>query len=137
MISRATGPGGNPFEITQEVATPRKPTEPNPILIIVFSIVGGLAIGLGWTVAAEFSKSCFRSVNDISRVLVAPVLGSVNSIVTRHDVRRRSVRRLVVGTATLSVIGLLMFLTWAWAFNSDLLPQSVLKVIDDLRKNLE
>jgi hypothetical protein len=65
------------------------------------------------------------------------VLGSVNSIVTRHDVRRRSVRRLVVGTATLSVIGLLMFLTWAWAFNSDLLPQSVLKVIDDLRKNLE
>jgi capsular polysaccharide biosynthesis protein len=135
-LARMAGPGGNPFEITSEVAVPLKPTEPNPFLIVAFAFVGGLALGIAWAVVAEFSKSCFRSVNDISRVIVAPVLGSVNTIVTRRDLRSRAARRFLVGTTSLAVLGGLIFLTWAWAFKPDLLPSDIRKVIENLRSAL-
>jgi capsular polysaccharide biosynthesis protein len=135
-LGRMAGPGGNPFEITSEVAVPLKPTEPNPFLIIAFALVGGLAIGIGSAVIGEFSKSCFRSVNDISRIIIAPVLGSVNTIVTRRDLRSRSARRFLVGTASMAVLGGLVFLTWAWAFKPDLLPSDIRNVIEDLRSAL-
>ena len=135
-LARMAGPGGNPFEITSEVAVPLKPTEPNPFLIIAFALVGGLALGIAWSVIAEFSKSCFRSVNDISRVIVAPVLGSVNTIVTRRDMRAQTARRFLVGTTSLAILGALVFLTWAWAFKPDLLPSDIRKVIENLRSAL-
>src|SRR4030095_7142065 len=57
-----------PFEITQDVNSSGKPTEPNPWLIVSFAVFAGLGLGLGLALLAEYSKSSFRGVADISRV---------------------------------------------------------------------
>lgn len=123
-------PLANPFVITEEVPTPNKPTEPNPWLIIAFSVMAGLALGVGLATTLEFSKNCFRNVHDISRVMVIPVLGSINTIVTRRQVRLRSARRVLVGLSSLVVIGSVVFVTWAWATAPELLSP-------DLREKIE
>jgi uncharacterized protein involved in exopolysaccharide biosynthesis len=123
----------NPFVITEEVPTPEKPTEPNPWLIIAFSAVGGLALGVGLAVMLEFSKNCFRDVHDISRVMVIPVLGSINTIVTRRQVRLRSARRMLVGLSSLVVIGAVVFVTWAWATAPELLSPELRDKIELFR----
>jgi hypothetical protein len=69
-------------------------------------------------------------------VLAAPVLGTINLIVTRNDLRQRTVRRFLVGSTTLALIGGLVFVTWAWAFNPDLLPLKLRELIESLRSQL-
>lgn len=128
-----TGPLANPFEITDEVHTTLKPTDPNPWLILSFALVAGLAIGLTIAVASEFSKSCFRSVGDISRVMVVPVLGTINTIVTRRQRRLHATKRIVVGLSSLVVIGTILFVTWAWATNAQLLSVEVRNAIEHAR----
>ena len=56
---------------------PVRPTQPDPILIIIFSLLFSLALGLGLSLLLEYSRSCFRSINDITRVMVVPVLSGV------------------------------------------------------------
>ncbi len=127
------GPTGNPFQIIQEVEPPADPSEPDPVLIIVFSIVLGLAVGLGSAIVGEFSKNCFRNTSDLSRVLVVPILGVISPIVTRAQRRRRGFQRFVVGVASLAMIGIVVFVTWAWAYEPNLLGDSVLDSIEGLR----
>lgn len=128
------GPAGNPFQITSPVAAPTAPAEPNPWLIVAFALVGGLGLGLGIAVLSEYSKSCFRSAADISRVMVVPVLGVVNTIRTRAEQRRERLQRLAVGLSTGLLIGAVVFLTWAWASQPDLLAPWLREHIEDFRK---
>jgi uncharacterized protein involved in exopolysaccharide biosynthesis len=128
-----TGPLANPFEITEEVHTTLKPTEPNPLLILSFAVVAGLALGLTLAVVSEYSKSCFRSVGDISRVMVVPVLGTINTIVTRRQRRLSATKRILVGVSSLVFIGTILFVTWAWATNAQLLSADVRDTIEHLR----
>lgn len=127
------GASGNPFQITQEVEEPGSPTEPDPILIIAFALVLGLAVGFGSAIAAEFSKSCFRNTGDISRVMVAPVLGVIAPIVTRGERRKRLFMRLVVGTFSMLLIGSILFVTWAWSTEPDLLGAELNDSIEQFR----
>ncbi len=130
-------PLANPFEITQEVFPPSKPTEPNPLLIISFALVAGLAIGLGIAVVLEYSKNSFRSVGDIGRVMAVPVLGSIQRIVTRRETRLVGVRRIAVGAASLTFIGAVLFVTWAWANDATYLSQDVRDAIEGLRARMK
>jgi len=127
------GPSGNPFQIVQEVEEPGEPTEPNPFIIIAAGLVLGMAVGFGSSIAMEFSKSCFRSTSDISRVMVAPVLGVIGPIVTRRDKRRRRLRRFVVGSLSLMLIGSILFVTWAWTTEPDLLGAALNDSIEEFR----
>ncbi|HIG10454.1 MAG: hypothetical protein ABGY71_00835 [bacterium] len=127
------GPSGNPFQILQDVEPPTNPTEPNPILIVLLAAILGLGLGLGSALTAEFSRSCFRTTADVSRVLVVPVLGVISPIVTSIQRRRRGLRRATVGASSLALIGVVCFVTWAWKFEPDLLGQELLASIDDLR----
>ncbi|MCB9916183.1 MAG: hypothetical protein H6828_13730 [Planctomycetes bacterium] len=128
------GPSGNPFQILQEVETPSDPSEPDPALILAFSLVLGLALGLGSALYGEFSKSCFRNTADIARVMVVPVLGVISPIVTRVQRRRRAVRRVVVGSSSVVLIAAVLFVTWAWTFEPDLLGESMLDSIERFRE---
>jgi len=128
-----TGPAGNPFQITMEVEPPTKPSERDPVLILVFSVVRGLAVGLGGARALECSKDSFRSASDIARVMASPILGVISPIVTRVQRRRRLLLRFTVGTASLLLIGSVLFLTWAWAFEPDLLSGGVIDSIEGFR----
>jgi polysaccharide biosynthesis transport protein len=127
------GASGNPFQVTQEVEEPGTPTEPDPLLIIAFSLVLGLAIGFGSSIALEFSKSCFRNTGDISRVMVAPVLGVIAPITTRAERRRRRVRRFLVGSFSLFMIGSILFVTWAWSNEPEMLGAQLNDSIEEFR----
>lgn len=126
-------PLANPFEITEEVTPPIKPTEPNPWLIIAFSVAAGFGLGIGLAVALEYTKNCFRSPHDISRVMVIPVLGTINSIITRREARMRAARRTAVGLSSAAVILSVVFVTWAWQNHPTLLSQELRDTIEDLR----
>lgn len=132
-LAMIEGPLANPFSITEEVIPPSKPTEPDPKIIVAFSIVAGLALGLALAVGLEFSKSSFRNVHELGRVMVVPVLGSINRIVTRREERMRSARRVLVGVSSLLLIGSVVFVTWAWAQSPELLSTGVREKIELLR----
>jgi hypothetical protein len=129
----------NPFAILEEINVPNKATEPNPWIIVVFSIVAGLGLGVALAVLLEYTKSCFRSVYDISRVMAAPVLGNINTIVTHRENRQRFARRVLVGSAGALVLGSLAFVTWAWAHDQDagLLSPALRKAIEGFRSVLK
>jgi polysaccharide biosynthesis transport protein len=127
------GPAGNPFQIMMEVEPPSSPSQPDPVLILVFAAVMGLAVGLGATLMAEFSKSCFRSTGDIVRVMVVPVLGVISPIVTRRQRRLRVLRRIAMGGASLLLIGSIQFITWAWSLEPDLLSAGLVDSIESFR----
>ena len=126
-------PLANPFQITEEVAPPPVPTEPNPLLIAAFGLVAGLALGVGLAVFAEYSRNCFRTVQDLSRVMVTPVLGTVNQIVTRKEARLVAARRVTVALASLLIVGGVSFVTWAWAKNPELLSPDLREKIESVR----
>jgi capsular polysaccharide biosynthesis protein len=126
-------PLANPFEITEDVTPPIKPTEPNPYLIIAASIAAGFGMGIGLAVFLEYTKNCFRSPHDITRVMVIPVLGTINSIITRREARMRTARRTAVGLSSAAVIASIVFVTWAWQNHPTLLSQELRDTIEDLR----
>ncbi len=135
----ASSPKNNPFAIIEEVNAPLKATEPNPWLIVALSVAAGLGIGTGVAVLLEYTKSCFRSVVDVSRVLPVPILGNINRIVTRRETKHRLTRRLVVAATSILVLGTLAFVTWAWAHDQDsgLLSPALRKAIEGLRAALK
>lgn len=131
------GPGGDPFEILNKVYLPTNPTEPNPTLIIAFALFLGLGLGGALAILMEYRKNCFRSVHDISRVMVVPVLGTVNSIVTRGERARRLFGRVVTAGATLGFVGLTAYVTWAWSSNPHLLSDQVIDAIESFRSRFK
>ena len=131
-----SGPVGNPFQIIRDVQAPASAAEPDPLLIVTFSVFLGAAIGLALSLAWEFSKNCFRNTSDISRVMVVPVLGVISPIITRVQRRRKGLRRLVVGSATMLIMASILFITWAWKFEPDMLGDRVLDSIEDFRSLL-
>ncbi|MFN0008289.1 MAG: hypothetical protein ACKVXR_10300 [Planctomycetota bacterium] len=137
QVELSEGPRGNPFATLEEINVPPKPTEPNPLILVAFSVVAGLGLGVGLAVLLEYSKSCFRSVYDVGRVMVVPVLGNINSIVTRREARLRRTRRLLVGATSFLLLGSLGFVTWAWSAESALLSPALRNAIEDLRSALK
>lgn len=133
QLAFLSGTAGNPFTITQEPVPPAKPTEPNPLLIIAFALVAGAALGLGTSVVAEFAKNSFRSPADLGRVMVVPILGVIGQIVTQAERRRRRVQQLAVGVSTAVILGVVIFVTWAWAVSPDLLTPGMKDGIEDFR----
>lgn len=133
QVAQLHSPLANPFEITEDVAAPNRPTEPNPWLIVAFSIAAGFGLGIALAVGLEYTKSSFRSPHDLSRVMVVPVLGTINSIVTRREKRLRAVRRAAVGLSSAAFILSVVFVTWAWKEHPTLLSPALRDTIENLR----
>lgn len=129
-------PERSPFEDLLHVEASDEPIEPNAWLISLFSVVVGLGVGLALAVSLEFSRNCFRSINDIARAMEIPVLGAVNRIETRRQRHIRRVQKLVASICMLLTMGIVGFTLWAWALDPSLLKPSVLESIDRLREML-
>lgn len=136
VIDEMMTAAGDPFILLDPPKVPTRPTEPSPILIVMFAVFAGAGLGLGLAVLTEYGKSCFRNVNDITRVMVVPVLGTVNAIVTRRQRRRRLLARALVGSATLLVVAVLGFVTWAWQYDQELLSDGLRNSIESFREAL-
>jgi uncharacterized protein involved in exopolysaccharide biosynthesis len=133
FVDLITRPESNPFELMADARPPPFPTSPNVLLLIAAALAIGLGVGLAGALAAEFGRNAFRGVGDISRSLAVPVLGAVNRIVTRGEARSALLRRAVVGTSTLVLVGTILWVTWAYQTRPALLGPRVTQLIDDLR----
>jgi len=125
-----------PFEIVMPPRASETPTEPNPTVIVVFALIAGLAFGLGLAMLGEFGGNAFRSPSELQEVMAVPVLGTVNRIVTRAEIRTQHARRAIVGSSSAVILGGLAWFTYVWASAPDKLPIRVLRAIDGLRDML-
>jgi uncharacterized protein involved in exopolysaccharide biosynthesis len=125
-----------PYRVADPARAPARPTEPNPVVIVVVSLLGGIALGLAIAFLAEFSKSCYRSVGDLSRSLGVPILGVVNRIYTTADRRSVRAKRLVVGGSTALILACAGWFTYAWVFDQGQLTTGIVQVVEDLRLKL-
>ncbi len=128
------GPSANPFQVIQEVEPPSDPTQPSPALIILFSLVLGLGSSLGITVVLEITRSSFRGAADLNRVLMMPVLGVIGPIVTRQERNRLRVRRAALLSLSLALASSVLFITWSWENQPELLGDTLNDAIGDLRE---
>jgi succinoglycan biosynthesis transport protein ExoP len=135
-LQTATEAYGNPFDVAQEAFAPLTPSEPNPWVIRGIALVVGLALGLGIALAAEYSRSCYRGVQDIARVMTVPVLGVVNRIVTTGELRRARLQRIATAASTCVLLGGITWFTWAWIAQRDLLPTKLSEAVDELLMTL-
>ena len=127
---------GNPFEVLLAPTLPTSPTSPNPWAIGLGSIVFGLGLGLALAILLEYSKNCFRSPRELSRVMPHPVLGTINAIKTRRERARAFVTRAALGGGSLAFVAGVTFVTWAWASDQQVLNGEVVRAIDAFRRFL-
>lgn len=127
---------GDPYEYAELPKAGEKPTEPNPIVIVLFTAVAGLALGLTIAVASEYVGNAYRSPYELAQVMSVPVLGAINTIITTAEARKRQARRTFVGFSTVVIIGGFVWFTWVWAYNPELLPVELRQAIEGLRLQL-
>jgi len=125
---------GQFFEDIRRPELPEEPTTPNPYVIAILSILAGLALGLAAAVLTEFSRSTFRSARDMSRVMVLPVLGTINGIVTRRERSRQFFARVTLAIGTASFVCVVSYVTWAWVNDREALSTPVRRVIEGIRQ---
>lgn len=112
-------------------------TQPNPWLLAAVSVVLGLALGIGLAVLAEFARSCYRSTTDLASVMGVPVLGAIETIVTRKERRRLQLAHATAGLSTAVIVGTIGWLTWLWYSSPERLPLEVQDAIERLRSALK
>jgi uncharacterized protein involved in exopolysaccharide biosynthesis len=65
------------MNIIERAQKPLTPVKPNPLMIIIVSVLFGGACGLATIIVTEYMDDSFRSIDEVERVLKAPVLGTV------------------------------------------------------------
>lgn len=84
---------GLKFKILEPARLPLTPVRPNPLKIFFFSLFLGVFIGAGIAFLAEYLDQSFQNAEDLQVALELPVLGSISTIVTEHDLEIRQKRR--------------------------------------------
>ena len=126
----------DPFELLLAPTEPTSPTSPNPWAIGLGAIIFGLGLGFALAIILEYSKSCFRSPRELSRVMPHPVLGTINAIRTRRERARAFVARAALGGGSLAFVATVTFVTWAWSSNQQSLNSEMVRAIDAFRRLL-
>ena len=134
QVATIESDAGQFFEDLELPIVPTKATTPNPYIISVLSILVGLGLGFGLAILLEVSRSTFRNARDLSRVMAIPVLGTVNSIVTRRQRARVFFGRVAMAVSTMAFVSIVGYVTWAWSYDPDALSAPVLELIKGLRE---
>jgi hypothetical protein len=128
--------GGGPFEILETGVEPENAVLPISAIIMAVALVLGLAIGAMGPVLSEMTRSSFGTVKEVSRSLGVPVLGAVDLILTAKDVRARLVQQwLTYATMGLVLLSMVTAL-YIYSNHPDVLPQSLLRALRDVRMAL-
>lgn len=90
------------------VLVPKRPTEPNIMLVAVLGCVAGLGIAIGLILLLDMLQGTLKTVDDVERSLPVPMLGGVSHLETEEE-RTRAVsgrRRasLVAGVLLLGAV---------------------------------
>ena len=133
-VALLEGPMANPFELVQAAKASDTPIFPNVPIFVLVSVFLGIAAGLGVAITSEFLRNGFNGLGDLSRGLAVPVLGAVNTIRTRAELRRAWTRHVMIGASTLVIVGAILWVTWAYQNDSlRWLGPQLTQIIDDVR----
>jgi hypothetical protein len=100
---------GERFTLIDPARLPEKPYKPNRLAIILIGAVLGVGAGVGFAALREFSDQAIHNPEGLASVSALPVLVSIPDILTPMDRRRRRIKRLAWGVATLVGIGVCVF----------------------------
>jgi capsular polysaccharide biosynthesis protein len=109
---------------------------PDPFLVSAFAVVAGLALGVATALGSEYLRSCYRSVGELAAVMTVPVLGAIDTIVTRRERRRVQFTRTVGALSTAVIVGTIAWVTWLWHASPERLPLELQDAIERLRSSL-
>ena len=103
-LAKLRGAQGQPLELAKD-PTLLPTQEPNPWILVLFSVFAGLALGFGLALLLEYGRNSYRSVHDLTEVMNVPVLGAVSRIWTREEQRRAQMNRALVGVSSAILLG--------------------------------
>jgi polysaccharide biosynthesis transport protein len=89
------------FQTLDTATVPNKPSAPNRPLIVLGALFGGLFIGLAVGVVIDLSDTAVRSEKEAARILGAPVLAGIPSIVSPKE---QAVQRFRIGATAVIVV---------------------------------
>jgi protein tyrosine kinase modulator len=126
-----------PWKIVQPPGAASTTTQPNPWILSAVAVVGGLALGIGVALLSELARTCYRSVGDLASVMTVPVLGAIDTIVTRRERRRMQLSRAMAGLSTALIVGTIGWVTWVWHSQPERLPLELQDAIERMRSALK
>lgn len=126
-----------PWTIAQPPVPSSASVTPNPWLLGAVGVFLGLALGMGLAILSEYARSSYRTVSDLAAVMSVPVLGAIETIVTRRERRSLQLSRALGGLSTALIVGSLGWITYLWHTSPERLPLEVQDAIERLRSALK
>jgi capsular polysaccharide biosynthesis protein len=126
-----------PWSIAQPPVPSSAAKTPNPFLLAAVSVFLGLALGMGLAILSEYARSSYRTVADLATVMSVPVLGAIETIITRRERRTLQLSRALGGLSTALIVGSLGWITYLWHSAPERLPLEVQDTIERLRSVLK
>ncbi len=83
------------------------PIKPNKLKIILLALVFGGVCGIGTILITEYADDSFKSVEEVQRVLKAPVLGTVPKTISHFAWEKKKRGRMIVAW----IIGVFLFIS--------------------------
>jgi hypothetical protein len=136
LLEMVTGTGGNPYFVTDGAVPSDKPVEPPVAIFLAAGLFGGAGAGLGLIFLREFVRSGYRNVQDAATSLSIPVLGFVQQMATRSEIRRNRRRHFVGVSMSLAAILLVGGSASLYLLQPKLLPASMKQAIDSVKTKL-
>jgi cytochrome bd-type quinol oxidase subunit 2 len=103
----------------------------------VGAVIAGLALGIGTALLSELARSSYRSAADLAAVMSVPLLGAIETIVTRKERRRLQLAHASAALSTALIVGTLGWVTYLWYASPERLPLEVQDAIERLRSALK
>jgi capsular polysaccharide biosynthesis protein len=126
-----------PWSISKPPLPAAASTQPNPWLLGVGAVIAGLALGIGTALLSELARSSYRSAADLAAVMSVPLLGAIETIVTRKERRRLQLAHASAALSTALIVGTLGWVTYLWYASPERLPLEVQDAIERLRSALK
>lgn len=87
--------GGQQFRMVEPPSLPEVPTSPQRVKLSLAGLGGGLLAGVLLVFVAEFARPTFRSTQEITRRLGAPLVIGLPLVLTKREKQRRNWRKVL------------------------------------------
>jgi succinoglycan biosynthesis transport protein ExoP len=95
------------ISIIESADKPILPVKPEPLKIIIISLIFGAACGIGAILVTEYMDDSFRDVDEVQKFLKLPVLGTVPKTIASFAWEKRKQGRMIL----FWIIGLFIFVS--------------------------